>query len=129
MSEATQGDDRHAWESEYASLEDVRTRPLEALPELFDLVERMLDAAGYVEPEPGAKLERDVDVALGRAQEVIRRYEGGLPVGNDDAFQVAAELRDLYKALIDHAETEAGADLPLAIESRGRRRRGGGRPS
>ena len=129
MSEATQGDDRHAWESEYASLEDVRTRPLEALPELFDLVERMLDAAGYVEPEPGATLERDVDVALGRAQEVIRRYEGGLPVGNDDAFQVAAELRDLYKALIDHAEAEAGADLPLAIESRGRRRRGGGRPS
>ena len=68
-------------------------------------------AAGYVEPEPGATLERDVDVALGRAQEVIRRYEGGLPVGNDDAFQAAAELRDLYKALLDHPRAEAGADL------------------
>ena len=112
MSEATQGDDRHAWESEYASLEeDLRTRPLEALPELLDLVERMLDAAGHVEPEPGATLERDVDVALERAEEVIRRYEGGLPVGSDDAFQAAAELRALYKALLDHPEAEAGADL------------------
>ena len=46
MSEAMQGDDRHAWESEYAALEDdLRTGPLEALPELLDLVERMLDAA------------------------------------------------------------------------------------
>ena len=112
MSEATQGDDRHAWESEYASLEeDLRTRPLEALPELLDLVERMLASAGYVEPDPGARLERDVDLALGRAEEVIRRYEGGLPVGNDDAFQAAAELRELYRALLDNPRAEAGADL------------------
>ena len=112
MSEATQGDDRHAWESEYASLEeDLRTRPLEALPELLDLVERMLAAAGYVEREAGATLARDVDVALERADQVIRRYEGGLPVGNDDAFQAAAELRELYSGLLDHPEAEAGADL------------------
>ena len=112
MSEVTQGDDRHAWESEYASLEeDLRTRPLEALPELLDLVERMLGAAGYVEREPGATLVRDVDVALERAEQVIRRYEGGLPVGNDDAFQAAAELRKLYRGLLDHPEAEAGADL------------------
>ena len=112
MSEATQGDDRHGWESEYASLEeDLPTRPLEGLPELLDLVERMLASAGYVEPDPGATLERDVDLALGRAEEVIRRYEGGLPVGNDDAFQAAAELRELYRALLDNPRAEAGADL------------------
>ena len=112
MSEATQGDDRHAWESEYGSLEeDLRTRPLEALPELFDLVERMLAAAGHIQREPGAAFVRDVDVALERAEQVIRRYEGGLPVGNDDAFQAAAELRELYTALLDHPEAEAGADL------------------
>lgn len=112
MTEAMQGDDRHAWESEYADLEDdLRAAPLEALPELLDLVERMLAAAGYSEPEPGAGPERDVDVALGRAREAIRRYEAGLPVGNDDAFQAAAELRELYKALLDHPEAEAGADL------------------
>jgi len=113
MSEATQGDDRQGWESEYASLEeDLPTRPLEGLPELLDLVERMLASAGYVEPEPGATLEQDVDLALARAQEVIRRYEGGLPVGNDDAFQAAAELRELYRALLDSPRAEAGADLP-----------------
>ena len=112
MSEATQGDDRHAWESEYADLEsDLRTEPLEALPELLDLVERMLDAAGYEEHEPGAAPERDVDVVLGRAGQVVQHYEAGLPVGNDDAFQAAAELRELYKALLDHPEAEAGADL------------------
>lgn len=112
MSEAMQGDDRHAWESEYAALEDdLRTGPLEALPELLDLVERMLDAAGYEEAEPGAAAEPDVDVVLERAREAIRRYEAGLPVGNDDAFQAAAELRELYKSLLDHPEAEAGADL------------------
>jgi hypothetical protein len=112
MSEAMQGDDRHAWESEYAALEDdLRTGPLEALPELLDLVERMLDAAGYEEAEPGATPERDVDVVLERAGEAIRRYEGGLPVGNDDAFQAAAELRELFRGLLDHPEAEAGADL------------------
>jgi hypothetical protein len=112
MSEATQGDDRHAWETEYAGLEaDLRTEPLEALSELLDLVERMLDAAGYEEHEPGAALERDVDVVLERARQAVQHYEVGLPVGNDDAFQAAAELRELYKGLLDHPEAEAGADL------------------
>ena len=112
MSEAMQGGDRHAWETEYAALaDDLRIGPLEALPELLDLVERMLDAAGYEEAEPGAAVEREVDVVLERVREVIRRYEGGLPVGNDDAFQAAAELRELYTALLDHPEVEAGADL------------------
>ena len=112
MSEATQGGDRHAWQSEYEGLaEDLRTEPADALPELLDLVERMLAAAGYVEREAGATLVRDVDVALERADQVIRRYEGGLPVGNDDAFQAAAELRELYSGLLDHPEAEAGADL------------------
>jgi hypothetical protein len=112
MSEATQGDDRHAWESEYSSLEeDLRTRPLEGLPELLDLVERMLAAAGYAVPEPGATPVVDIDVVLERAEQVIRRYEGGLPVGNDDAFQTASELRELYRALLEHPEAESGAGL------------------
>jgi hypothetical protein len=112
MSEATQGGDRHAWESEYANLEDdLLTEPFEALPELLDLVERMLDAAGYEEREPGAVLERDVDVVLERARDVLQRYEAGLPVGNDDALQAAAELRALYTTLLGHREAEAGADL------------------
>ena len=112
MSEAMQGDDRHAWETEYALLEEsLRAEPFEALPELLDLVERMLDAAGYEERRPGAAPEHDVDVVLARAREAVQRYEAGLAIGNDDAFQAAAELRELYEALLERPEAEAGADL------------------
>lgn len=112
MSEATQGGDRHVWESEYEALaDDLRTEPAEALPELLDLVERMLEAAGYEKALPEAAPARDVDVSLERARDVVRRSESGEAVGNDDAFQAAAELRDVYKALLDHPEAEAGADL------------------
>ena len=112
MSEATQGGDRHLWETEYEALaDDLRTEPLEALPELLDLVERMLAAAGYEKTLAEAAPERDVDVALGRAREAVRRSERGEAVGNDDAFQAAAELREVYKALLDHPEAGAGADL------------------
>lgn len=107
-----QGGDRHSWESEYEGLaDDLRTEPAEALPELLDLVERMLGAASYGRALPEAAPEREADVVLERAQDVIRRYEAGLPVGNDDAFQAAAELRDLYKALLERPEAEGGADL------------------
>ena len=116
MSEAMQGDDRHSWASEYEGLaEDLRTGPAEALPELLDLVERMLGAASYGRALPEAGPAREADVVLERAREVVRRYEAGLPVGNDDAFQAAAELRDLYKALLERPEAEGGADL-LVLE-------------
>ena len=112
MSEAMQGGDRHLWETEYEALADeLRTEPVEALPELLDLVERMLVAAGYEEARPGRAPEGDVDVALERARDIVRRRERGEEVGNDDAFQAAAELRDVYKALLDHPEADAGADL------------------
>jgi hypothetical protein len=29
----------------------------------------------------------------------------------DDAFQAVAELRELYRALLEHPEAETGADL------------------
>ena len=112
MSEAMQGDDRHSWESEYEGLaEGLRTEPTEALTELLDLVERMLGAASYGRALPEAAPAREADIVLERAQEVIRRYEAGLPVANDDVFQAAAELRDLYKALLERPEAVGGADL------------------
>ena len=112
MSEAVQGDDRHAWETEYEALtEDLRTDPADALPELLDLVERMLAAAGYDDGVPGAPDEPEVGVVLERAREAVARREAGEEVGNDDAFQAAAELRSLYQRLLDAPEAEAGADL------------------
>jgi hypothetical protein len=112
MSEAVQGDDRHAWETEYEGLaEDLRTHPAEALPELLDLVERMLAAAGYEDGVPGGADEPEVGVVLERAREAVERSETGAEVGNDDAFQTAGELRSLYQRLLDAPEAEAGADL------------------
>jgi len=112
MSEATQGGDRHAWQSEYEGLaEDLRTEPADALPELLDLVGRMLGAAGYQENVPGAQDEPEVVVVLERARELVEGRETGAAVGNDDAFQAASELRSLYERLLDAPEAEAGADL------------------
>jgi hypothetical protein len=112
MSEAAQGDDRHAWESEYEGLaEELRTEPAEALSELLDLVERMLRAAGFEEDVPGALEDSEVEVVLERAREVVARRDSGAAVGNDDAFQAAGELRSVYQRLLDAPQAEAGADL------------------
>jgi len=112
MSEAIQGDDRHAWESEYEGLaEDLRTEPADALPELLDLVERMLAAAGYEDELPGAPGDPEVAVILERGREAVARREAGAEVENDDAFQAAGELRSLYQRLLEAPEAEAGAEL------------------
>jgi hypothetical protein len=112
MSEAQPGEDRHLWATEYESLaEELRTEPAEALPELLGLVERMLHAAGYEGDVPGPAEEPEVEAGVERAREIVRRWEGGGPIDNDDAFQAAAELRELYQLLIDRPEAEAGADL------------------
>jgi hypothetical protein len=112
MSEAEPGADRHLWETEYEGLaEELRTDPADALPELLDLVERMLQAAGYEDGIPGPAQPPEVEAGVERARDVVQRREGGEAVGNDDAFQAAAELRDLYQLLLDRPETEAGADL------------------
>jgi hypothetical protein len=112
MSEAELGADLHDWESEYAALEDdLRTEPVEALPEFLDLVERMLTAAGYELGPDGRYDEPEVETAIERARELVRLRERGVDFPVDDAFQAAAELRELYRALLEHPEAETGADL------------------
>lgn len=112
MTETAPGDDRHLWASEYEGLtEELRTEPAEALPELLDLVERMLRAAGYEESRPGAPEDTEAAVVVGRARELVARRESGAAVGNDDAFQAAAELRGLYERLLEAPQAESGADL------------------
>jgi hypothetical protein len=112
MSEADLGADLHDWESEYAGLEDdLRTEPAEALPEFLDLVERMLVAAGYELGPDGEYDEPEVEKAVERARELVRVRERGEDVTTDDAFQAAAELRELYRGLLEHPEAETGADM------------------
>jgi hypothetical protein len=115
MSDAELGADLHDWETEYAALEeDLRTEPVEALPELLDLVERMLLAAGYdLDPE-GEFVDPEVLTALTFSRELIQLRERGDDVSVDDAFAAAAELREFYRALLEHPEAETGADLRSA---------------
>jgi hypothetical protein len=115
MSDAELGADFHDWESEYAALEDdLRTEPVEALPEFMDLVERMLEAAGYALGPDGEYDEPEVEKAIERARELVDLRERGEDVPVDDAFQAAAELRELYRGLLEHPEAETGADLRSA---------------
>jgi hypothetical protein len=112
MSEAELGADLHDWKSEYAALEeDLRTEPVEALADFLDLVERMLAAAGYELGPDGEYDEPEVEKAVERARELVRLRERREDVAVDDAFQAAAELRELYRGLLEHPEAETGADM------------------
>ena len=93
--------DRHSWEMRYAALEEeLMTAPAEALPGLAELVQEMIDAAQL---EPWSDSAFDASVVLGRARELIELEEAGEEAPNDDVFQAAAELRALYKALVQLA--------------------------
>jgi hypothetical protein len=82
------GLDRHEWESEYASLEEgLHDDPVQSLPLLADLVERMLR-------------ERDVDLELPDEDELAAEY------------RAARELTDA----VERGEAGLG-DVGAAIES------------
>src|SRR2546430_179134 len=69
------GLDRHEWESEWASLEEeLADGPADVLPELDDLVARMLDACGYAVSDPVAREgdDRDVIADFLAAREITR---------------------------------------------------------
>ena len=101
MSELEPGADRHDWETEYEALGDeLRSEPAESLPELLDLVERMLEAHGFHVDGDIAEDAPEVEAVVGRARELVRRLDAGEPVDNDDLFQGAAELRSLYRSLL-----------------------------
>jgi hypothetical protein len=81
---------------------------------LLDLVERMLAAAGYELGPDGEYDDPEVGLAVQRARELVQLRERGQDVLADDAFQAVAELRELYRALLEHPEAETGADLRSA---------------
>lgn len=102
------GLDRHVWETEWQALEPlVVDSPNEALPELDDLVGRMLLEEGY--PLEEGELERaaeegidpDVLASFLAAREVARRVDRGEEVDPGDVGQAVG----LYRALYDHLIT------------------------
>jgi hypothetical protein len=74
------GLNRHEWESELELLEeDLHTDPFDALPELADLVEEMLEQTGYDLDDPVAREgeEREIVAEYLAAREISDLVETG----------------------------------------------------
>jgi len=95
------GLDRHEWESELESLrEGLQDAPAHALPELADLVGRMLAARGF---EEGG--EPEVVAPYRAARDTADRCEAGLETGAGDIAQAVDDLLAVY----DHLNAERPA--------------------
>jgi hypothetical protein len=104
------GLDRHQWETEWQALEPlVVDSPAEALPELDDLVGRMLAERGYPveeeETEPASPVEEggvdpEVLAAFRVAREITRQVERGQDVDPGEVGQAVGLYRELYEHLL-----------------------------
>jgi hypothetical protein len=96
------GLDRHEWETEWQALqEDLEDSPAEALPELGDLVERMLLERGFPINDEVADdgIEPDILVEFRSAREVARRVERAEDVDPGDIGEAIENFRDIYRQL------------------------------
>jgi hypothetical protein len=102
------GVDRHEWETEWQALEPlVVDSPAEALPELDDLVERMMLEQGYpVEEErAGEAPEPEVLAEFLEARRLTRLVESGDAVAPSDIGAAVTGYRNLYEYLLDRYVT------------------------
>src|SRR5205809_1044306 len=97
------GLDRHEWESELASFEDdLRDDPRQALPQLADLVERMLTDRGYDLTDPVVREGEDREVVAEylAAREVSDRVELNEDVDPGDVAQAINGLRAIFDYVV-----------------------------
>jgi hypothetical protein len=96
------GLDRHEWETEWQALEPlVADSPAESLPELDDLVGRMLEAHGYPLDEEHEFEAPEVEVVkeFREARRVARLVDGGEAVDPGDVGAAVAGYRNVYDYL------------------------------
>ena len=100
------GLDRHEWESEWASLEaSVLDSPREALPELDDLVRRMLDESGFAVDDPVAREGDDPEVLktyLAAHEVRMRADRDDDDLSPGDIGAAVENFRDLYEYLLEN---------------------------
>ncbi len=97
------GLDRHTWESEWQSLEPlVVDSPEEALPELDNLIERMMLERGYPLDEEGAResAEPEVVAEFLEARRIARLVDEGQTVDPGDVGAAITGYRNLYEYLL-----------------------------
>jgi hypothetical protein len=108
MSMPEPGLDRHEWESEFQALEpELETAPIEALPELGDLVGRMLVERGYDVDDPVVREgeNREVVAEFLAARETTVMVERGDDVSPGDVAAAIAGYRSIFQYLIEERST------------------------
>ena len=103
MSMPDPGLDRHEWESEMQALEpELEDAPADALPELGDLVERVLVERGYEISDPVAREgeEREIVAEFQAAREVADRLERGEDVAPGDVAAAVRGFREIFEYLV-----------------------------
>jgi len=109
------GLDRHEWESEMESIEEeLIDSPAETLPELDELIFRMLEETGYDIADPVVREgdEREIVTEYLAAHEITQAVERGGP--NVSPGDVAAAING-FRALFDYLVAErATGELPGA---------------
>jgi hypothetical protein len=97
------GLDQHEWESEWAALEeDLADAPFEALPDLHDLLERMLIERGVVDRSLVAAEGADPELVRPwqAGGELVRQIAGGEDVDPGDVAQAIENYRELFQTLL-----------------------------
>jgi hypothetical protein len=97
------GLDRHEWESEFATLEaQLREEPREALPELADLVERMLAESDLDPDDLASRLGDERGLVLGytSARETATKAERGEDVDPSEVGEAIHSLSGVYEFLV-----------------------------
>jgi hypothetical protein len=98
------GLDRHEWETEWAGLEPlVIDSPTEALPELDDLVARMMSTRGFPLEEADAAEAKEPSVVAEflEARRIVRLVDAGEEVDPGDVAAAVTSYRNLYEYLLD----------------------------
>ena len=98
------GLDRHEWESEWASLqEQLEDSPADVLPELDDLVARMLNERGFAVDDPVASEGDEPEVLSDflAAREITRLVgDGAEGISPGDVAAAVNGYREVYEYLI-----------------------------
>jgi hypothetical protein len=105
---ANPGIDRHDFAGEWESVwDDVATDPAESLPNLEDIVRRLLERHGYVldSDDPAARGEEiEVLAPYWSAREASEAIRDGEDLDGGDVVQAIADLKEIYESLIDRVE-------------------------
>jgi hypothetical protein len=105
------GLDKHEWETEWQGLEPlIADSPAEALPEVDELVARMMEARGFplAESEAQHTAEPETIREFAEARRITRLVEAGEQVDPGDIGLAVGAYRNLYAYLLDLGPTSVG---------------------